>query len=205
MIEATPRERSRANHRRVSADQQLDPVSALMRILSERWVLTLALRDGDEAPYPTPLFYALAEPDSIGRHRAPLLLFASSASTHHGRLTGRGPTPAAAAVYLESETIKALRGAQLRGLLLRDDALTAAAAQAARAIYLARHPVAEPALASGSHHLYALLVTWAKLTDNRVRRPAASDSPGAHKLAAHPEARFDAGWSALAVVEQSQA
>jgi uncharacterized protein YhbP (UPF0306 family) len=150
-----------------------------MRILGERWVLTLALADGDEAPYPTPLFYALAEPSSLGRHAAPVLLFASSASSHHGRLTGIGPTAASAAVYLESEAVQTLRGAQLRGLLLRDDALTQAAAQAARAIYLARHRVAEPALASGGHHLYALFVSWAKLTDNRLG------------FGAHPEVRFD--------------
>jgi uncharacterized protein YhbP (UPF0306 family) len=158
-----------------------------MRILGERWVLTLALRDGDDAPHPTPLFYALAEPSSLGRHAAPVLLFASSASTHHGRLAGVGPTAASAAVYLESEELGALRGAQLRGLLLRDDALDPSAAQAARDVYLARHRVAEPALASGSHHLYALFGSWAKLTANRLG------------FGAHPEARFDPSWSPLAV------
>ena len=53
-------------------------------------------------------------------------------------------------------------------MLQREDALTRAGARAARDLYLARHAVAEPVLASGSHHLYALLVTWAKLTDNRL-------------------------------------
>ena len=181
-----------------------------MRILAERWVLTLALRDGDEAPYPTPLFYALAEPGSLGRHAAPLLLFASSASTNHGRLAGTGPTAAGAAVYLESETVKALRGAQLRGVLLRDDAFPDGAAQPARAVYLARHAVAEPALASGSHHLYALIVSWAKLTDNRLapqlsgpatpgraedRRPEHGRSPDSvKKFGAHPQVQFDPSW-----------
>ncbi len=154
-----------------------------MRILAERWVLTLALRDGDAAPYPTPLFFALAEPNALGRHAAPALLFASSADSHHGRLAGIGPTPAAAAVYLESETVGVLRGAQLRGTLIRDDALTEAGAAAARAHYLARHGVAEPMLASGHHHLYCLLVGWAKLTDNRLG------------FGAHPELRFELDWA----------
>ncbi|MFO7561371.1 MAG: hypothetical protein R6X02_01905 [Enhygromyxa sp.] len=160
----------------------LDPVSALMRILAERWVLTLALSDGDHAPYPAPLFYALAEPGALGDHEAPLLLFASSAASYHGRLTGAGPILAAAAVYLESETVGVLRGAQLRGLLVRDDALSEAGAAAARAAYVARH--APPTLPSGTH-IYALIVTWAKLTDNRLG------------FGQHPEARFEPRWSAL--------
>src|SRR5690606_6814032 len=174
------RETARANHRRVSTHFNLDPVSALMRILAERWVLTLALADGGDAPYPAPLFYALAEPGSLGDHVAPMLLFVSSASSHHGRLTGVGPTAAAAAVYLKSETVGELRGAQLRGSVVREDALSATEAEAARACYLARHPVAEPMLASGSHRLYALLIDWAKLTDNRLG------------FGAHPEVRFPA-------------
>jgi uncharacterized protein YhbP (UPF0306 family) len=164
----------------------LDPVSALMRILAEHWVLPLALADGDHAPYPTPLFYALAEPGALGDHEAPLLLFASSAASYHGRLTGDGSIPAAAAVYLESETVGVLRGAQLRGSLVCDTALTEAGAAAARATYLGRHPIAEPMLAGGSHRLYALIVTWAKLTDNRIG------------FGKHPEARFDPSWPALA-------
>jgi uncharacterized protein YhbP (UPF0306 family) len=180
----------------MSPHSDLDPVSALMQILAERWVLTLALADGDHAPYPAPLFHALAEPGALGDHQAPLLLFASSAASYHGRLTGVGPIPAAAAVYLESETVGVLRGAQLRGSLVREDALTERCAAAARAVYLDRHPVAGPMLASGSHRLYALIVTWAKLTDNRLG------------FGVHPEARFEPTWSALtrqprADVEQS--
>lgn len=192
-----------------------------MRILAERWVLTLALNDGDQPPYPTPLFYALAKPGSLGRHAAPLLLFASSATTHHGQLAGIGPTAAAAAVYLESETVQALRGAQLRGVLVREDAVDRATAQAARAVYVARHRVAEPALASGSHHLYVFIVTWAKLTDNRLQ-PSGSATPGraedqrsehgrspggVKKFGKHPEVGFDADWPAgslSAEVEQSR-
>lgn len=157
-----------------------------MRIAGEHWVLTLALRDGAEAPYPTPLFYALIEPQTIGSHAAPLLVFASNPSSHHGRLAGTGPTAACAAVYLETESVGELRGAQLRGALVRDDRLSKHGAAEIRARYLARHRVAEPMLARGDHRPYALLVTWAKLTDNRLG------------FGAHPEARFAPDWSELA-------
>jgi uncharacterized protein YhbP (UPF0306 family) len=149
----------------------LESVSALMRILAERHVMTLALTDqtdAADAPYPTPLFFALAQPNSIGLHSAPILSFASDPQSHHGRLTGRGPTRAAAAVYLETEAVGQLRGAQLRGTLLREDCWTATGAASLRAGYLARHAVAEPVLAAGRHRLYTLIVTWAKLTDNRL-------------------------------------
>jgi uncharacterized protein YhbP (UPF0306 family) len=154
---------------RIMIPPDLAPVSALMRVLGERHVMTLALTDeAADAPYPTPLFFALAEPDSIGRHVAPILSFASDPQSQHGRLTGRGPTPAAAAVYLETEELGQLRGAQLRGTLIREDRFTPAGAASLRASYLARHAVAAPVLASGRHRLYALIVTWAKLTDNRL-------------------------------------
>jgi uncharacterized protein YhbP (UPF0306 family) len=162
-------------------------VSALIRVLAERWVMTLAQIDADapagSPPYPTPLFYALAEPDSLGHHAAPLLLFASSADSHHGRLAGPGPSPASAAVYLESEEIGALRGAQLRGIVVREDRLSDEHRAAARDRYLARHPIATPVLASGRHHIYALQVVWAKLTDNRLG------------FGVHPVLEFDPDWS----------
>lgn len=145
--------------------------------------MALALADGPEPPYPAPVFYALAEPGSIGRHAAPLLIFASSPTSHHGQLTGAGPTAAGAAVYLESETLGELRGAQLRGALVRADSLSAAGAAQLRARYLARHAIAQATLDRGAHQLYALIVTWAKLTDNRLG------------FGAHPELRFDARWS----------
>ena len=147
----------------------LEPVSALMRLLAERHVMALALVDAAaDAPYPTPLFFALVEPDSIGRHAAPILVFASDPESHHGRLAGLGPTPAAAAVYLETDAPGQLRGAQLRGRLVREERWTATGASGLRARYLARHAIAEPLLAGDRHRLYALIVTWAKLTDNRL-------------------------------------
>ena len=160
-----------------------------MRVLSERWVLTLALADpgapGSEVgaevqpPYPTPLFFALAEPHTIGRHAAPLLVFASDPDSHHGQLAGPGPTPAAAAVYLETMSVGQLSGAQLRGSLVREDRWTPLGAAGLRQRYVERHPVAEPMLAGGRHRLYALVVSWAKLTDNRLG------------FGVHPIARFD--------------
>ncbi|PRQ04890.1 hypothetical protein ENSA5_04680 [Enhygromyxa salina] len=183
-----------------------DPVSALMRLLTEHWVLTLALAD-QPAPYPTPLFYALAEPDTIGRHAAPLLVFASDPDSHHGRLAGSSPTAAAAALYLETETPGQIRGAQLRGTLVREERFTTAGATKLRARYLARHGVAEPTLAAGRHRLYALIVTWAKLTDNRLGfgvHPTASFEAACSEVRAGAEADRPAG-SSGAEVEQSQA
>ncbi|KIG17105.1 hypothetical protein DB30_03702 [Enhygromyxa salina] len=167
-------------------------MSALMRVLGERWVLTLALADPAAAgasPYAAPLFYALAQPDTIGRHAAPLLIFASDATSHHGQLAGRGPTAAAAAVYLETDTPGQVRGAQLRGSLVREDLWTPTGAAGLRQLYVDRHPIAAPMLAAGRHHLYALVVSWAKLTDNRLG------------FGVHPIARFDV---TCAEVEQSR-
>lgn len=151
--------------------------------------MTLALNDeAAAAPYPTPLFFALVEPDRIGRHAAPLLAFASNPLSHHGQLSGRGPIPAAAAVYLETEQVGQLRGAQLRGTLIREDGWSTAGAASLRTSYLARHPIAQSQLATGHHRLYALVVTWAKLTDNRLG------------FGVHPIVSFD-GW--CGEVEQS--
>lgn len=152
-----------------------------MRVLSEHWVLTLALSDPgvQGSPYPTPLFFAQAEPNSVGAHAAPLLIFASDPASHHGQLAGSGPTPAAAAVYLETAAIGELRGAQIRGSLVRDDLWTPLGAAGLRQRYVARHPIAAPMLAAGRHRLYALIVSWAKLTDNRLG------------FGSHPVARFD--------------
>lgn len=154
-------------------------VSALMRILEARWVFALStLEPGHPAPYPTPLFYAL-EARSTGAKDAPALLFASSPRSHHSTLIPEGAELAAAgAVYLESENVGELRGAQLRGRLTRvaADALTEA-----RAAYLARHPVAAPALEKGHHALYRFEIEWAKLTDNRLG------------FGRHPEVRFPDG------------
>jgi uncharacterized protein YhbP (UPF0306 family) len=157
-----------------------------MRVLSERWVLTLALADPDHrAPYPTPLFYALAEPDTIGAHPAPLAIFASDPASRHGELCGEGPSPAAAAVYLESEGADELRGAQLRGRVIREQRCRAEARAALRARYLERHPIAEGVLAEGRHSLYVLQIAWAKLTDNRLG------------FGRHPIAEFGDHWDGL--------
>lgn len=149
-------------------------VSPLMTVLQERWVLTLAtspLPADPHAlpgvPYPTPLFYAVA--DAEVAEGGPRLLFASRADSTHGRHLGEGPTLVAAALYLESETVGQLRGVQLQGEVSPLDRWPAAAADGLRAIYLARHPVAAGLLKPGARdRLYVLTVLWAKLTDNRL-------------------------------------
>lgn len=130
-----------------------------MALLRERWVLTLATIAPGEPLYTTPLFYAVA-PD---RHAGPQLVFASRPESTHGRHLGEGPTAVAAALYLESHDIAELRGVQLRGFVVPT------ATAASLATYLERHPGAEPLLRAGARErLYALTVTWAKLTDNRL-------------------------------------
>ncbi len=146
-------------------------VSPLIKVLQERWVLTLATSPRPDpaepaahVPYPTPLFYAVADlPDLSG----PWLVFASKPESTHGRHLGDGPTAVAAAVYLETESVGELRGVQLRGEVVRVTA-EAPAAAGLRAAYLGRHPAAEALLTPGAREqLYALRLTWAKLTDNR--------------------------------------
>lgn len=147
-----------------------DDVSPLMAVLQERWVLTLAtaprLADADTAeeagyPYATPLFYAVAR-------GAPTLVFASRPDTTHGRHLGAGPTPCAAGLYLESEDVSGLRGAQLRGLVAPVELWPEDTATGLREVYLERHPGAAALLRPGARErLYGLAVTWAKLTDNR--------------------------------------
>lgn len=150
-----------------------EDVSPLMTVLRERWVLTLATspRPADthapaDVPYPTPLFYAVADADVAGR--GPRLVFASKPDSTHGRHLGEGPTPVAAGLYLETEAVGELRGVQLRGLVSPLERLPADPAAELRAVYLGRHPAAAAALKPGSRErLYVLATTWAKLTDNR--------------------------------------
>lgn len=150
-----------------SPPQAIDHVSRLMLILNAHWVLTLATRPpsgGSVAPHCAPLFYAV---EKGSKEAAPVLLFTSNPDSAHGVHIARGPTQVGAAVYLESETVGELRGVQLRAAAERLDPDDAREARA-RAIYLARHPVAEEMLAEGRHRLFALTIEWAKLTDNRL-------------------------------------
>src|SRR6187549_816366 len=104
-------------------------VSPLMTVLRERWVLTLATspRPADPhapagVPYPTPLFYAVAD----------------------AGVAGEGPRLVFAGLYCESETVGELRGVQLQGEVSPLERIAAPAAADLRAIYLERHPVAAP-------------------------------------------------------------
>lgn len=136
-----------------------------MRFLQEHWVLALAtLAPDDHLPYATPLFYAVA---GLPACAAPILVFASRADTSHGRALGEGPAAVAAAVYLETEAVGEVRGAQLRGDVVVCTRLRAEQQASLRAAYLERHPVAAAHLGERDL-LYALALTWAKLTDNRL-------------------------------------
>ena len=142
-------------------------MSRLMQILDAHWVFTLATRDPADTnapPHCAPLFYAVQAATENG---APALLFTSSPESVHSRHIGGGPREVGGAIYLETETVGELRGAQLRGVV-HELASDSEAETAARARYLERHPVAEGVLAEGRHRLYRFVLTWAKLTDNRL-------------------------------------
>lgn len=179
-------------------------MSALMRVLAERWVLTLATNAPDlpdlpdlpslpAAPHVAPLFYAVCEPGELAP--GPTLVFTSRPGTRHGRHLGQGPTPAAAAVYLETETIGCIRGVQMRGSCIAASRLPPTAHRRARAAYVARHPVAAELLAKDppAHALYCLAVEWAKLTDNRVGFGVHPQWRFAHPWPGHPEPESDVG------------
>lgn len=136
----------------------------LTGVLRERWVLALATLAPDHLPHVTPLFYALAELPTVA---APLLVFASRADTCHGVALGDGPAAVAAAIYLETERIHEVRGVQLRGDVVVCTRLHADAHDVLRRTYLERHPIAAPHLGVRDS-LYALAITAAKLTDNRI-------------------------------------
>ena len=148
-----------------------------MEVLRERWVLALATTTPDGLPYATPLFYALA---ALPPFDAPILVFASRADTCHGRAIGDGRAAVAGAVYLETEELGVLRGVQLRGDVAVCSSLRAEHHADLRRAYLDRHPAAGPRLGPRDE-LYALAITWAKLTDNRlgfgVRRTSTFASP----------------------------
>ncbi len=165
-----------------------------MSVLCDRWVMTLATNaladDPTEpspgrAPYPTPLFYAVAKPPALGP--GPVLVFVTDPSTRHGRHLGRGPSAVAVGIYLETEELGLIRGIQVRGEAIRVDSLDPERAALARRVYIERHPVAAPMLeGEGPEQLYAICVRWAKLTDNRLG------------MGVHPQWQFASAWSETA-------
>ena len=150
-----------------------DDHDRIVSLLSERWVFVLSSLDSGGQPYSTPLYFALdSDPDSShAPHqspRAPRLLFVTDPATFHGQHLGDGPTQVSGATYLESREVAALRGVQLRGVVHHVDANTPTFDQD-RMRYLAAHPVARAPLESTTPpRLYALAITWAKYTDNRL-------------------------------------
>ncbi len=165
-------------------------VSSLVKLLASHWVLSLATADRGGRPYATPLFYAALGPDEGPAPGAPLLIFASKPSSTHGTQIGDGPRRVAASVQLETETVGRIHGAQLVGHALRLRLCSGAARDALERVYLRRHPVARALLSGDSdEELYLLVVSWAKLTDNRLG------------LGKHHIFRFRPAWSKLGIVE----
>lgn len=151
-----------------------DELARLRDIVESRWVMALATHDPHDpaSPYQTPLFFSAARRESFGGAAGVALVFSSDPRSRHGQQLGAGPTRAAAAVYLETEEIGALRGAQLRGTVWRADTLDARAPGIQAGLlrsYLDRHPVAASAFEKARPpSLYLFEVTWAKITDNRL-------------------------------------
>ena len=143
----------------------------LQEFLSDHWVFSLATRDPadpDAAPYSTPLFYALHwSPDGL-HPDAPILVFVSKPTTTHGGHLGSTPTRVSAGIYLETETAGKIQGAQLRGVVIQVESCQRLVAKRLHQTYVKRHPVALALLAARPEEtLYALIVEWVKLTDNR--------------------------------------
>ena len=103
----------------------------------------------DGAPYATPLFYAYDA-------KRNLFVFASGTDTEHAEQMRKNPF-AAAAIYLETETVGKIRGVQLTGVVSPAD-------EADAGCYFGRFPYArvlQPVL-------WRLEPGWMKLTDNRL-------------------------------------
>ena len=160
----------RANERKQQEDKMGTLMATVAKLterleqLEQQWVLSLATVDARTGrAYACSVFYALARPDELGEHDAPILVFASDPSTTHGNHLAEDPR-VAGTVHGEARDLSQIRGVQLRGTVIaeRDDAPRWSAA---RRRYLDRHPAAAPFL--GGARLYGLIVEWAKITDNR--------------------------------------
>jgi uncharacterized protein YhbP (UPF0306 family) len=163
-----------------------------MEQLGQRWVLSLATRDPErDAPYASSVFYALAPAHTLGRHEAPILIFASDPESAHGKHIALSRR-VAGSVHHEATDIAQIRGVQLFGdaVVLEPTARSdnggpheSARMRHARSCYLTRHPEAAPVLSSRPKtRLYALVVHWAKITDNQFG------------FGKHPEMRFSSLW-----------
>ena len=145
-----------------------DDHAQIVSLLSERWVLALSTVD-TAGTYTTPLFYAVDAEHSAAGDQGPRLIFVSDPATAHGRMLGTGPTRASATTYLESRDIAELRGVQMRGFVTHQQILGSDETSRLRSLYLQVHPVARAPLESASPPaVYALDISWAKLTDNRL-------------------------------------
>ncbi|GEM_PF-1562847 len=177
------------------ADTTDDHVSALMMLLTEQWVMSLAT-NGPAGPkqghhhrpsvmHSSLIFYAVAPPNSLGDHFSPILIHASDPRSLHSRQL-RLSSAVAASIHHATPKFDEIRGVQMRGkaIMLPTSHF---AREAALSIYLARHPLAAATLACGAtHQLYGLQLTWAKLTDNR------------RGFGLHPELQFSRQWNAPA-------
>jgi uncharacterized protein YhbP (UPF0306 family) len=129
---------------------------SLLELLRLRFVVGLASRSR-KGPWTAPVFFA---PARDGR----TLYFLSDPGSRHCRELARDPR-AAGSLWVETLSVRRIRGAQLTG---RVRALSGREAGAALAIYLRRFPAAAALLAARRRErVYAFELATAKVTDNR--------------------------------------
>lgn len=128
----------------------------LLDFLTDRRVMNLATV-GNEGPYSTPVFYAVAD-------HGETLLFMSKTSSSHSQHISLDPR-AGASVYMVTGEFGKTQGAQLTGIV---ELLEGSEKERARKIYLRKHRLAILKRPLGNEiGLYAFRVHHVKMTDNR--------------------------------------
>lgn len=130
----------------------------IKQFLAAHTTLTLATVAEDGRPQAAPLFFA--ETDDLS------LIFISETKVRHSRNIARDRR-VAATIYADGQQWQSIRGVQLEGECI---SLSGAAANHARAIYLAKYPFikADKLLAAMMHVVtfYKILPVWLRLIDN---------------------------------------
>ncbi|MBF0492470.1 MAG: pyridoxamine 5'-phosphate oxidase family protein [Deltaproteobacteria bacterium] len=126
----------------------------LIQLIQKHHVFCLASQ-GTAGPHATPLFYAF---DAETRR----FIFSSESSTRHIQEIAVSPS-VAASIYLETEEIGLIQGAQIWGRVNLDKT------QETREIYFKRFPFSRAfLLAKPAHQFYTLQMRRARLIDNKL-------------------------------------
>ena len=143
--------------RRAAKFSSTDDRSMLNAVLSSHNVMGLATL-GDDGPYSTPVFYALADDGQT-------LLFMSKTSSKHSQHVIKN-SRVSACVYVDAKDVGSLHGVQITGMVNSPEGKEQ---KQWRDIYCGAYPQARLAKFAGTRYrIYALHIETAKLTDNRL-------------------------------------